>query len=209
MTGFIYKITNDVNDKIYIGKTLKTIEERFQEHLKDSRKESLEKRPLYNAIRAYGEEHFQVSLVEECDIDKLSDREIFWINYYSSFAKGYNATLGGDGKILYNYEEIASFLKTGASNQEVCDKFGCCKDTVSFIRKLYSISPQKKHPQMKKINQYDLSGNFIQEFNSVGDAVRWLSETAGIKYDGGVKSHIMDVCKGKRKTAYKYKWSLV
>lgn len=208
MTGFIYKITNDINDKIYIGKTLKSIEERFREHLNDSKKESLEKRPLYNAIRLYGENHFKISLVEECEIEKLSDREMYWINYYGSFAKGYNATLGGDGKILYDYEEIASFLKTGASNQEAMKKFGCCEDIITLVRKIYNIKPQKKHPQMKKVKQYNLSGEFIQEFNSIGDAVRWLSNTIGIKYDGGVKSHIMDVCKGKRKTAYKYKWSL-
>jgi hypothetical protein len=32
MNGFIYKITNDINDKVYIGKTLSSIENRFKEH---------------------------------------------------------------------------------------------------------------------------------------------------------------------------------
>ena len=40
MNGFIYKIINDINDKVYIGKTLSSIEERFKQHKKDSLKES-------------------------------------------------------------------------------------------------------------------------------------------------------------------------
>ena len=45
--AFIYKITNSINDKIYIGNTSKTLEERFQQHYKDSRKERFKHRPLY------------------------------------------------------------------------------------------------------------------------------------------------------------------
>lgn len=98
MTGFIYKITNDINNKIYIGKTLSNIQKRFQEHKKDSEKISLSNRPLYNAMRKYGIEHFSIEIVEEPDINILNDREIYWINYYNSYVNGYNATIGGDGK---------------------------------------------------------------------------------------------------------------
>ena len=59
--GFIYKITNDINDKVYIGKTtLSSVEDRFQEHLKDSQRVRFEKRPLYNAISKYGIENFHI-----------------------------------------------------------------------------------------------------------------------------------------------------
>ena len=46
MNGIIYKITNNINNKAYIGKTLNSLEHRFNEHKRDSRKESCEKRPL-------------------------------------------------------------------------------------------------------------------------------------------------------------------
>lgn len=76
MKGFIYIIRNNINDKVYIGKTLlPTIEERFKEHIKDSKRERCEKRPLYNAINKYGEEHFYIELIEECSADVLSERE--------------------------------------------------------------------------------------------------------------------------------------
>ena len=62
--GYIYKITNDINDKIYIGKTEFNIEKRFQEHIKDSEK-LYKNRPLYNAMNKYGIEHFKIELIEE------------------------------------------------------------------------------------------------------------------------------------------------
>lgn len=49
--AFIYKITNKINGKIYIGKTLKTIEGRWKEHLKDYKRPRFEKRPLYSAMK--------------------------------------------------------------------------------------------------------------------------------------------------------------
>ena len=60
---YIYKITNDINNKIYIGKTLHAIEHRFKEHCKDSKKRQNEKRPLYSAMNKYGIEHFHISIL--------------------------------------------------------------------------------------------------------------------------------------------------
>lgn len=77
MKGKIYKIYNDVNDKLYIGKTVSSIEKRFQEHCDDSKKERCEKRSLYNAMNKYGIEHFFIELIEECDLKELSEKEIY------------------------------------------------------------------------------------------------------------------------------------
>ena len=63
--AYIYQITNDVNQKIYIGKTENSIEKRFKEHCWDASRERNEKRPLYNAMRKYGVEHFHIELIEE------------------------------------------------------------------------------------------------------------------------------------------------
>ena len=61
----IYCITNDVNNKQYVGKTLFTIEKRFNEHINDSKRDRCESRPLYSAMRKYGIEHFSIKLLEE------------------------------------------------------------------------------------------------------------------------------------------------
>ena len=56
--AYIYKIINDINQKIYIGKTKFSIEKRFKEHCSDAYRRSFEKRPLYAAMRKYGIEHY-------------------------------------------------------------------------------------------------------------------------------------------------------
>lgn len=95
--GYIYKITNKINGKIYIGQTKKTIEERFQEHLKKAKIHT--NRYLYDAMNKYGYENFIVSQIEECANSKLDEREIYWIAFYQSNNKqyGYNMTIGGGG----------------------------------------------------------------------------------------------------------------
>ena len=60
--GFIYKITNKINNKIYIGKTTRTVEQRYKEHLADSKRV---RSYLHNAIQKYGSENFNVEKVEE------------------------------------------------------------------------------------------------------------------------------------------------
>lgn len=98
--GYIYKITNQINNKMYIGKTTKSIEERWQEHQKKALQHP--NRYLYDAMNHYGIENFTIEQVEECDNAILDEREIYWIKYYNTYylAKnscGYNMTLGGEG----------------------------------------------------------------------------------------------------------------
>ena len=53
--GYIYKVTNDVNDKVYIGQTIRTVEQRFNQHIKDSKKRDCY---FHRAMNKYGCEHF-------------------------------------------------------------------------------------------------------------------------------------------------------
>ena len=95
--GYIYKITNIVNNKLYIGQTRKTIEERFQMHIKKAKQHT--NRYLYDAMNKYGYDNFIPSEIEECDDSLLDEREIYWIAYYNTTNKqyGYNMTIGGGG----------------------------------------------------------------------------------------------------------------
>lgn len=86
---FIYKITNCVNHKIYIGKTTKTIEERFQRHTYNHKNQNTY---LYKSMRKYGIENFSIEIIEETH--SLDEREIFWIE---SLKPEYNMTKGGEG----------------------------------------------------------------------------------------------------------------
>jgi group I intron endonuclease len=65
LKGTIYVIKNLINGKEYVGKTFSTVEKRFKQHLIDSRKKRCENRPLYSAIRKYGEDNFEYESLGE------------------------------------------------------------------------------------------------------------------------------------------------
>ena len=73
--AYIYVITNDINGKQYVGKTSDTIQQRFKIHLKDSQNCKNEQRPLYQAMNKYGIEHFYIKELEECSVEKASEKE--------------------------------------------------------------------------------------------------------------------------------------
>ena len=103
--AYIYQIVNDINQKIYIGKTEFSIEKRFKEHCQDAFRERNEKRPLYAAMRKYGIENFHIELIEETD--NPVEREIYWISTLQTRTKGYNILPGGAGSVRpYNQLRI-------------------------------------------------------------------------------------------------------
>lgn len=204
--SYIYKITNIKNNKIYIGKTNNTIEKRFKEHIRDSKKGTEENRPLYKAINKYGVENFKIEKVEECSPDIVSEREKYWIEYYGSFKYGYNATLGGDGRpyldydlIFKTYQETKSVLKTAKIVQ-------CSEDSVVSIIKNKGISNQeiqenKRISLSKDVAMIDKTTNkIIKVFNGTHEAGRYLGKS---------HQHIQQVCQGKRKSAYGYLWKYI
>lgn len=211
MTGFIYKITNIDNIHIYIGQTCTSLEERMKNHIYDSKKNLLH-RPLYDAMRKYGVSRFQIELIEECDLELLNEREIYWINFYNSYHNGYNATLGGEGKLLYDYDNIATLLCQGLTTNEIVEMIHCCPDVVRAVAKKIGVSLKNAAAiqACKKVGQYDKQNTFIQNFNSVAEASQWCVDTKlASSYNSGVRSHIAEVCNGHRKTAYTYVWKYI
>lgn len=97
----IYKITNLVNGKIYIGQS-KDIYKRWKEHRYNIANKKYESCILYKAIKKYGIDNFEFSVVESCKIEDLNIREEYYIRKYKTYVgfkdcNGYNMTLGGEG----------------------------------------------------------------------------------------------------------------
>lgn len=212
--GQIQKIVNDINNKVYIGKTERSIEERFKEHCLDKDKRRSEKRPLYSAMNKYGIEHFHIELVEEVE-ENLEEREIYWINYYNSYHNGYNATLGGEGKSLQDYNLILEELKNNPYPREVAQKIGCHVDTVLSVAKLNNIKVKSKgwlqvNPP-RPVMQFTKTGEYIKTFPSCKEAVEEciLLKTCTGQNSGGARGHISECAAGKRKTAYGFIWKQV
>lgn len=101
---FIYKITNLVNNKIYIGKVYnKTIYDRFNRHIKAAVKNN-SKLYLHKAIRKHGKDNFIIEQIDTANnLDELNNKEKYWIKFYNSTNDkfGYNLTIGGDGGNTY------------------------------------------------------------------------------------------------------------
>ena len=137
LTGVIYKITNIINNKVYIGQTVNTIKYRWHKHCNSDGCRS-----LHNAILKYGKENFNIEIIETLPIEKLDEREIYWISFYKSNTKkfGYNILLGGNlgrkGFSKLSKEQINEIIeldKQGITHIEIGKKFNINRKTVTFI----------------------------------------------------------------------------
>ena len=119
MSSGIYLISNNINQKVYIGKS-KNIQKRFQEHIYEAFQRN-SNRHLCRAIRKYGKENFKYIILEEItlqDYDNISnEKERYWINKYNSFENGYNMTEGGDGGHPRGYY-IGGFANKALATQD-------------------------------------------------------------------------------------------
>lgn len=204
--AFIYKIENNLNHKVYIGKTERSNQNRrWQEHKNEFSKDRSYNRALYRAMRKYGIENFTFTVLEETDSPE--EREQEYIQLYNSFHYGYNETLGGDGSKVIELpeKEVCVFYTNGHTVLETAQEFNC--DVTVIRRILYKNNIQVKSAQQlnkqnrsKAVAKIDRITNEVLEiFPSVIEAER--------QCDPG--RHISQVCKGKRKTAGGFIWKYV
>lgn len=203
--AYIYKITNQINGKSYIGKTLCTIQQRWQEHLNALHYTRYEKRPLYQAMVKYGVENFTIEEVEECSYKNVNEREKYWIEYYQAFQNGYNATTGGDGTQYADYHLIYSLYQEGKDFQEIRNLTKYDIRTIDNALDAYGITQEQriKNATMRKwksVAKIDLkTKEIIEVYSSISEAERMNGNT----------HHISDVCKGTRKSCKGFGWRYI
>lgn len=96
----IYKARNRINNKIYIGQTVKGLSQRASEHKHRALYENDFSNKFHNAIRKYGYDAFEWTVLEESNDwtnEVLDEREKYYINLYHSVENGYNTLYGGQG----------------------------------------------------------------------------------------------------------------
>lgn len=91
----IYKITNLLNGKGYIGQSKDIYRRCNEEHLYGGNNIETASFHIYQAFNKYGTQNFKVEVLELCNQEELNNREIYWISYYDTFHNGYNMTEGG------------------------------------------------------------------------------------------------------------------
>lgn len=219
MTCGIYKIENKINKKIYIGQSIE-IENRWKKHLY-TKDDFL----IHRAIQKYGKQCFDFSILEECDVSELNDKEQYWIEYYNSLMpNGYNMTPGGStgaglarGKVVEQYDLFGNFIaeysnaheanrQTGINYSDIC---ACCRR-----EKPHACNYQWKYKDNEDqritnifssdlvlynwpIQRYSLTGQFIKEYNNFKEACEDI--TVG-------KSSLCQCLKKKSKTCANSLW---
>lgn len=173
--GYIYKITNTLNNKVYIGQTVKSLQKRFTQHKNNSNKSYFSQIVLYKAFNKYGIENFTFEEVEQVPNDCLDEREKYWIEYYDSYFNGYNSTLGGRATQLYNWdiEDIIEKYYTLKSARAVAKEIGCDHSTIDNILnangvKRFTPAQQQSKPVVFK------KGEIENHFETTTDAAQWL-----------------------------------
>lgn len=166
MTG-IYKITNLINGKIYIGQSI-NIERRFLEHYRKNG--SL----IDKDIQKIGKDFFTFEIIEECLPSELNDKEIYWIKYYNSIVpNGYNCTEGGNSfNNCYGYinqlllSQIINDIKNSELTfLEIANKYNINISNISRINAGETHRQENEHYPLRKKENYPQIKNFHNENN--------------------------------------------
>jgi group I intron endonuclease len=114
----IYKAINKITNKVYIGQTTQKLEKRISSHIKESKTDK--NRPFLLSLNKYGLDNFIFETIDSADnLDELNDKEIYWINFYSSVSpNGYNVTGGGQGKKMIKTKELGKRISEGLKKSE-------------------------------------------------------------------------------------------
>lgn len=160
----VYKVTNLVNGKLYVGITSVSLEARKSRHLSAMRLGGGVNIPLYNAMRKHGEENFSWEIIDRADsFEELKEKEKYWIKELRTYtlfkdSNGYNATLGGQGTVGHKHTK-ESIKKMSESSRGNCNIFKSGtenpsaklnEEKVSEIRKLYATG-QYNYNQLSKL----------------------------------------------------------
>lgn len=180
--GYIYKIVNSVNDKIYVGKTTISAEHRWEQHKKCCGKKRNYKSHLYDAMEKYGVDNFSIEEIEECDNSILNKREMYWIKRLDSKRNGYNITIGGDGNNVIDDIDVAEIIKLweqGLNQKEISQATGRNHKLVKRVLNENGITREiilkrqceKQKPRVSKVvYAYNLRGELIGKYQSCRDA---------------------------------------
>ena len=139
--GYIYLITNIINEKKYVGKTVHSDPYvRWKQHIQYAKSDRITKlssvhsMPIVRALKKYGVKNFKFEVILKCDEKDINLREEENIKKYDSYYNGYNCTFGGEG-----------------------------------IRK--DPEQWSNHPHSRSVTCWSLKGNYICDYKTIGIAL--------------------------------------
>ena len=207
--GYIYKISNTLTGKVYIGQTIQPPSRRWRQHELSAQNANRNDSnlPLHLSMRKHGLSAFKYEVIEICDDAIVNDREVYWISIYDSTNpnKGYNLSLGGGGTSYYRMDEILSLWNQGKGIKEISELMDIDRGFLALRLKEAGISAEKinarryaaaRERRSSPVYQYSLDGNYLRMFSSVQKARRETNI-----------GHIERCCNGDQKQAGGFIWS--
>lgn len=176
MNGKIYKITNKINNKVYVGQTTQSLKERFQRHCWGTTNNDKHhfNMAIKQAIKKYGKENFIIELIEEVETAKLDEREVYWISFYDSYNNGYNCTKGGQ-----NGATVQPKLSWKEENEVIEAKY--LGFSVKEIEKVYHIDRTSVHNIFKRHNLKMPNKRNLEDRISKEEFLEFLSKNPSLK----------------------------
>lgn len=149
----IYKVTNKINGKVYIGKTKYTLNDRKSQHFSECKLYNTHNK-FHNALRKYGRRNFEWEIIDRASTEEeLNSKEIFWIRELDCINKGYNISKGGNGgDNLSNNprkEEIRKRVGLGVRNSS---RWTEERKRIASLNFRGENNPMRKHPERSFFN---------------------------------------------------------
>lgn len=206
---YIYKITNKINQKKYIGKT-NDPERRKREHFSKTNLKNEPNKILYKAMEKYGRENFIFDIIEECSEEKWEDREKYWISHFNSLIpNGYNMIDGGSEPPHYlgeksavaklkdfEVKEIQQLLLNNnfnkLSNKEIAERYNISTDQIERINLgKRGFNDKLKYP-LRKYSKKEYVEDIRKLLNSWEYSCQEIADIYGVS-----KSCIKEINRGK------------
>lgn len=181
--GRIYKITNVVNNKIYIGQTIHTIKHRWNEHVCKSKTENTY---LYKSMRKYGVNNFKIEQIDEAvDKQELDEKERNYIASFNSFIPyGYNISLGGGNNDNFTHNPNMEIIKQHMKE--------------SSRKRWDNITEEERNRISKLRREMALNPNAIYQSKEYKEKMRKIC--TGRRHSEETKQKISQMLKGKKHT---------
>lgn len=178
MLGTLYIVTNDINDKVYIGKTYASLDTRWKRHLSDAKRQDRRTSGKFHAaLIEYGSKHFKIKEIAKFEEGILEQKEVEYISKYNSYYNGYNSTLGGDGTRSVDFSDSdIDYILTAYDSGESITKLATYMDVSSYTIK--SI-----------LNQHNRN---IQSFSDV-EVVRYSTDFKYIRTYRNIREALVDI----------------
>ena len=179
---FIYKITNIVNGKVYIGQTIRPIKDRFKRHINDAMNNVISTH-FSKAIRKYGEDNFVIEQIDTAQTqDELNKKEQEYIRLYNSIKEGYNET-----DSLYKSGGNTYLSKTKEEMHDISFKISESKKGI-------------KNPNHRKVKVLNVNSDEELFFDTINECRIFFNE----------KYHRFITCRvnGTTKSLYKGMWNI-